>query len=66
MQMINDAVSPERLEIARELFKKEEAPSSEKKASDLDATLRLIHELEAELADKQEFAKKQLVHANGT
>ena len=56
MQMIHDAISPERLAEARKLFEQEAKPSPEKIAADLNDRLRKIADLEAEIADKEECA----------
>lgn len=58
MQMIQDAISPERLEQAKKLFEQEAVPAPEKVAADLDAKLRAIRDLEAEIADRQAFEQK--------
>jgi hypothetical protein len=60
MQMIHDAISPERLEQAKKLFEQEAKPSSEKVAADLSDRLRKIADLEAEIADRSVFEKNKV------
>lgn len=60
MQMIHDAISPERLAEARKLFEQEAKPSPEKIAADLNDRLRKIADLEAEIADKEAFEKNKV------
>jgi hypothetical protein len=45
MQMIHDAISPERLEQAKKLFEQEAKPASEEVAATLDAKLREMKDL---------------------
>lgn len=63
MQIIKDAISPERLEQARKIFEQEAKLTPEEKAASLDAQLRELREAEAELADRQEFERRQKVAA---
>ena len=60
MQMIHDAISPERLEQAKKLFEQEAKPSPEKIAADLSDRLRKIADLEAEIADRSAFEKNKV------
>jgi hypothetical protein len=60
MQMIQDAISPERLAEARRLFEQQDKPSPEKVAADLNARLRKMADLEAELADRKAFEKNKV------
>jgi len=59
MQILHDAISPERLAEAKKLFEQETAPSPEIAAQTLDAKIRSIRDLEAEIAEKEAFARRQ-------
>lgn len=60
MQMIQDAISPERLAEARKLFEQTDKAAPEKVAADLSERLRKVADLEAELADREAFEKNRV------
>jgi hypothetical protein len=60
MQILRDALKPERLDEMRKIFEGEEkAPSSEDRAQTLIEKLRKASEAAAEVADRAAFERKK-------